>query len=92
MAKPRNSAPPGTATVTVIHAGVSREIPYRPYLTVWTILAAAVRAHGKRFSKENHLRLHNADGAELPCSVRAQDAGIQAGAELTLKPPTIEGN
>ena len=80
-------APPTTATVTVIHGNSSREIPYKPYRTVWALLADAIRAHGKKFADNSHLRLHNADGAELSNVVAIQNAGIQAGHTLELRAP-----
>jgi hypothetical protein len=87
-AKTRKTAQPAsTPTVTITHGAATRAIPYRPLATVWTLLADSIRAHGKKFADNSHLRLHTPDGTALPNTVTAENAGITPGTALTLKAP-----
>lgn len=85
-ATPASTVPADTYTVTVIHGRAEREISYRPASTVWSLLAEAVRAHGKRFSQNPGLRLHN-HGQQLVNTATAEAAGIKPGDTLNLAMP-----
>jgi len=77
-------------SVTVAYRDHTREILYRPELPLQHLAADAARAFGLKFAANSHLRLHNADGKQLDHAATAERARIKPGAQLTLKPPTIE--
>jgi hypothetical protein len=78
-------------SVTVAYREHTREILYRPEQPLQRIATDATRAFGLKFAANAHLRLHTAAGKPLDHTATAKRARVKPGAQLTLKPPTIEG-
>lgn len=86
--KPAAPAGPAanTRTIPITHKNRTVDVPYNPDWPLSRLLAEAVRAHGMRFAKNAHLRLHR-DDFPLAGDHPVHTTGIGPGVTVTLKAP-----
>jgi hypothetical protein len=79
------------SAVSIIYNGVARDVAFNPNQAVQALLEHALKEFGIPQQNADGLALFTVAGNQLPLDVSCQEAGIESGEQLALRPAVVRG-